>query len=235
MARDEQEEEREFLADLEARTGRDLAQWMAAITAQGFADKNETIDWLRAQGIPFARASWLERIHSNGGRPIYLHQPPKAAGEGKPLQPAKPARARHGPPDAEPARDRRSRQAAGGRQGLSAALPAARGRDPRCGARPRRHAEGQPTSRSAHPASSPPSRCTRPSCGSAWIWATGPSICRCRSPGMRGPGPAISHMVVLTDARQVNAELLNLNQSGKQASQRLKHGRSVTISRHEND
>ena len=45
---------------------------MAAITAQGFADKNETIDWLRAQGFPFARASWLERIHSNGGRPIYM-------------------------------------------------------------------------------------------------------------------------------------------------------------------
>jgi hypothetical protein len=27
---------------------------------------------------------------------------------------------------------------------------------------------------------------------------------------MRGPGPAISRMVVLTDARQVNADLLNL-------------------------
>jgi len=27
---------------------------------------------------------------------------------------------------------------------------------------------------------------------------------------MRGPGPAISHMVVLTDARQVNADLLSL-------------------------
>jgi hypothetical protein len=49
-----------------------------AIAAQGFADKNETIDWLRAQGFPFARASWLERIHSNGGRPIYMDQPAKA-------------------------------------------------------------------------------------------------------------------------------------------------------------
>src|SRR5436190_23372792 len=86
MARDEKEEEREFLADLEARTGRDLAAWMEAITAERFADKNETIDWLRAQGIPFARASWLERIHSNGGPPIYLHaQPSEAASEAKPL------------------------------------------------------------------------------------------------------------------------------------------------------
>lgn len=71
MPGDERTQEREFLADLKARTGRDLDQWMAEITAQGFVDKNQTIDWLRAQGFPFARASWLERIHSNGGRPIY--------------------------------------------------------------------------------------------------------------------------------------------------------------------
>jgi len=71
MARDE-EEEREFLAELKARSGRDLAEWMAAISAQGFTDKNHVIDWLRAQGFPFARASWLERIHNNGGKPIYL-------------------------------------------------------------------------------------------------------------------------------------------------------------------
>src|SRR5215467_6370286 len=88
MARDEEAEEQEFLADLQTRTGRDLAQWMAAIAAQSFSDKNEVIDWLRAQGIPFARASWLERIHSNGGRPIYLQQPGKPSEEGKPQAPA---------------------------------------------------------------------------------------------------------------------------------------------------
>src|SRR6185503_8832093 len=81
MAGDEQEEEREFLAELKARSGQDLAQWMAAIAARGFADKNETIDWLRVQGFPFARASWLERIHSNGGKPIYMDEPPQPAAE----------------------------------------------------------------------------------------------------------------------------------------------------------
>ena len=94
MAGDEQEEEREFLAELKARSGQDLAQWMAAIAAQGFADKNETIDWLRAQGFAFARASWLERIHSNGGRPIYMDQPPKPAPEPKPVPPARAPSAR---------------------------------------------------------------------------------------------------------------------------------------------
>src|SRR5262245_66464997 len=95
MARDEEAEEREFLADLQTRTGRDLAQWIAAIAAQNFSDKNEVIDWLRAQGIPFARASWLERIHSNGGRPIYLQQPgqPGAAGKPQPAAPKAPPRA----------------------------------------------------------------------------------------------------------------------------------------------
>jgi hypothetical protein len=76
MANDEREEEREFLAGLKARTGRDLAEWMAAIAARGFQDKNEIIDWLRNEGFPFARASWLERIHRNGGKPIHAGAPP---------------------------------------------------------------------------------------------------------------------------------------------------------------
>src|SRR5262245_51167439 len=79
MANGEHEEEREFLAGLKARTGRDLAEWMAAIAAQGFQDRNEIIDWLRTQGLPFARASWLERIHRNGGKPIHAASAPPGA------------------------------------------------------------------------------------------------------------------------------------------------------------
>jgi hypothetical protein len=92
MARDEREEEQEFLADLQARTGRSLTEWMTAISAQAFSDKNQTIDWLRREGFPFARASWLERIHSNGGRPIYEHAPPRKSEPEPPATPAKPAR-----------------------------------------------------------------------------------------------------------------------------------------------
>ncbi|PPD07543.1 MAG: hypothetical protein CTY28_08670 [Hyphomicrobium sp.] len=72
MAVDYAEKEREFLESLEADTGRDLAQWMSAIAATGLTDRNAIIDWLRLQGFLFARASWMERIHHNGGRPIYL-------------------------------------------------------------------------------------------------------------------------------------------------------------------
>lgn len=72
MSTDWVEKEREFLSNLKADTGRDLAEWLAAIRAQNLPHRNDIIDWLRQQGFPFSRASWLERIHNNGGRPIYL-------------------------------------------------------------------------------------------------------------------------------------------------------------------
>ncbi len=96
MAVDYAKREREFLESLEQDTGRDLAQWMSAIAATGLTDRNAIIDWLRQQGFLFARASWMERIHHNGGRPIYLDAaaigggPPMAA---KPATPVAPARA----------------------------------------------------------------------------------------------------------------------------------------------
>lgn len=71
VATDYAEMEREFLAGLEADTGRDLAQWMTLIDSQRLAHRNDIIDWLRQQGFQFSWASWLERIHHNGGRPIY--------------------------------------------------------------------------------------------------------------------------------------------------------------------
>jgi hypothetical protein len=205
MARDEEEEEREFLADLEVRTGRDLAQWMAAITAQGFADKNEAIDWLRAQGIPFARASWLERIHSNGGRPIYLHQPPKAPSEAK-AQPRNPAPAPRAPTQREIA-------------DLDKLLAAGKGYRPL-------YQLLEAEIRSAVPALVITPKATYISLGAPREFAAvslhatelrlGLDLgdrafdAQLQKTKLKGAGPAISHMLVLTDARQVNAELLNL-------------------------
>lgn len=68
---DWREKEREFLTSLKADTGRDLGEWMRVIAAQNLPHRNDIIDWLRQQGFPFSRASWLERIHHNQGRPIY--------------------------------------------------------------------------------------------------------------------------------------------------------------------
>lgn len=76
MSTDYEDKEREFLSYLKADTGRDLAEWMVAITEAGLGHRNDVIDWLRQQGFIFARASWLERIHHGGGRPIYLNEVP---------------------------------------------------------------------------------------------------------------------------------------------------------------
>lgn len=71
MSIDYGEKERQFLATLKADTGRSLDEWMAAIGAAGLTHRNDIIDWLRREGFMFSKASWIERIHNNGGRPIY--------------------------------------------------------------------------------------------------------------------------------------------------------------------
>ncbi len=71
MAKDYAEIEQEFIAGLKGQTGKTLAEWMTLISGKAFANKNETIDWLRLQGFAFNWASWLERIHANGGAPLY--------------------------------------------------------------------------------------------------------------------------------------------------------------------
>lgn len=68
-------EERNLLQGIPGLTGRDIAGWMALIDAQSFIDKNDTIDFLRGFGFPFAWASWLERVHANGGRPLFGPEP----------------------------------------------------------------------------------------------------------------------------------------------------------------
>ena len=71
MAIDYREKEREFLDGLEEATGRGLDGWMTAIGAANLAHRNDVIDWLRQQGFMFSKASWLERVYHNGGKPIY--------------------------------------------------------------------------------------------------------------------------------------------------------------------
>ena len=79
MATDFGEKEREFIEGLKENTGRDLDEWMRAISAAGLPHRNDIIDWLRHEGLMFSKASWLERIHHNGGKPIYAGIPKDAA------------------------------------------------------------------------------------------------------------------------------------------------------------
>ena len=79
MATDFGEKEREFIDGLKENTGRDLGEWMQAISEAGLGHRNDIIDWLRHKGLMFSKASWLERIHHNGGKPIYAGVPMEAA------------------------------------------------------------------------------------------------------------------------------------------------------------
>jgi len=212
MTRNEQEQERELLADLEARTGRDLATWMALISAQGFADKNETIDWLRGEGLPFARASWLERIHSNGGRPIYGEPPTASTSRAKPSPPPKPPPLARQPTAREVAELEKLLSAGKGYRPLyhlleseiRNALP-----DLAVSAKQGYVSLGCPREFAAVTLSATELRLGL----DLGEQAFDAYVQKAR---MRGPGPAISHMLVLTDARQVNADLLNLIKAANQ-------------------
>ena len=79
MATDYGEKERAFIDGLKENTGRDLAEWMQSIASSGQLQRNDIIDWLRHKGLMFSKASWLERIHHNGGKPIYADAPKESA------------------------------------------------------------------------------------------------------------------------------------------------------------
>ncbi|HWB44898.1 MAG TPA: DUF5655 domain-containing protein [Hyphomicrobiaceae bacterium] len=205
MPRSEQEEEQEFLADLKARSGRDLAEWMAAIGAMGFTDKNQTIDWLRTQGFPFARASWLERIHSNGGRPIY------AESVSRPESPPPAERPKPKPRNPE----REAREAAQ----MDKLLAAAKGYRPLYHLLETRIRQALPaavvTPKAAYVSIGAPREFAAVTLHATEVrlgLALGdhpfdPQLQKAR---MKGVGASITHMLLLTDARQVNDDLLAL-------------------------
>ena len=204
MSADEREEEQRFLGELKARSGHDLADWMAAITAQGFADKNDTIDWLRAQGFPFARASWLERIHTNGGKPIYSDDTPTP-----PITAPRPQ------PERPKARELSPKETAA----LETLVAAAKGYRPLyqlLEAEVRRALPGVTIAPKAGYISIGAPR----EFAAVTLHATEvrlgldlgehPFDAQLQRSKLKGPGRGITHMAVLTDARQVNADLMAL-------------------------
>ena len=85
MGTDYAGKERAFIAGLEAGTGRGLTSWLAAIAQTGLTDRNDIIDWLRQNRFTFDNASWIERIHHNGGRLVYAEDGERPAAGPPPL------------------------------------------------------------------------------------------------------------------------------------------------------
>lgn len=83
MSIDYAKKERAFLAGLKDNTGHALDEWLDMIAHEQLSERNDIIDWLRHNGFTFSRASWLERIHHNGGVPIYADDagPDETAGK----------------------------------------------------------------------------------------------------------------------------------------------------------
>ncbi len=227
MAREEEEDEREFLAGLKARTGADLAEWMAAIAARGFADKNEVIDWLREQGFAFARASWLERIHRNGGKPIYAGDvttaPPTQAAlaASEPEQPPSPSAASPAPAPQrpKPGRPAATETAAPDPAALEKLITAAKGYRPLYHLLAAEIEKAVPglaiLPRSGYVSFSAPAEFAALTLHATELrlgldLGNRPFDDKLQKSKLRGPGPAITHMLVLTDARQVNDDLISL-------------------------
>jgi hypothetical protein len=232
MAIDYGEKERIFIDGLKEATGRDLSEWMAAITAQELTQRNDIIDWLRRNGFMFSKASWLERIHHNGGRPIYadaakakprVRRPRRDPGETRTPHPAAgvpfPANDTEASPPSPPAS---ASAPAAASDALAEVLAKARAYRPLAqhviarikSVRPAARFEPRETSVAiADP-------------GTFAILGIGPKELRLHlalgehaagdrlkkgAPGGGlGKGEPLSHMLVLTDARQVDQHLLDL-------------------------
>jgi hypothetical protein len=212
MARDEREEEREFLEGLKVRTGRELGEWMAAISEQEFKDKNETIDWLREQGLPFARASWLERIHRNGGRPIYADNAPRESEPRRPAQEAAVPRVQSNPakPQQPPSADDAAslEKLLAGAKGYRLLYTFLEGEVRKV------VPELTVAPKAGYVSFSAPAEFAAVTLHATEV-RLGLDLGE-RSPDglyqrakLKGPGSNITHMVVLSDARQVNEELLS--------------------------
>jgi len=64
--------EKEFMDELEKRSGRNLSAWLKTIDSFPSKKRNEVIAWLKSEhGFGHMDASLLAGIHANGGKPIY--------------------------------------------------------------------------------------------------------------------------------------------------------------------
>jgi hypothetical protein len=217
MAIDYGEKERAFIDGLKENSGRGLAEWMAAISAEHLPHRNDIIDWLRRQGFMFSKASWLERIHHNGGKPIYADaaKPYPRASVRRREKRASPASPQPQPPAAAP-------EPAPITGDIETLLTKAKAYRPLAlyligqirAARPR----ASLTPSATFIAFADPNEFARLGIGAKELrlhlalgnHPTGESLKKGAAGGGLGKDDALSHMLVLTDARQIDARLLDL-------------------------
>jgi hypothetical protein len=230
MATDFGEKEREFIDGLKENTGRDLGEWMQAISEAGLGHRNDIIDWLRHKGLMFSKASWLERIHHNGGKPIYAGVPKDAAPRRPalrrreaPVAPLAPSQSSEPPPRAPaPAAPPAPTAAPSAGGDVDALLAKAKAYRPLA-----QHVLAK--IKSVNPAAQISARESAVAIGGPSPFAVlgitakelrlhlalgehpfDEVVKKGQAGGGLGKGEALSHMLVLTDARQIDARFIDL-------------------------
>jgi hypothetical protein len=230
MATDFGEKEREFIDGLKENTGRDLGEWMQAISEAGLGHRNDIIDWLRHKGLMFSKASWLERIHHNGGKPIYAGVPKDAAPRRPalrrreaPVAPLAPSQSSEPPPRAPaPAAPPAPPAAPSAGGDVDALLAKAKAYRPLA-----QHVLAK--IKSVNPAAQISARESAVAIGGPSPFAVlgitakelrlhlalgehpfDEVVKKGQAGGGLGKGEALSHMLVLTDARQIDARFIDL-------------------------
>jgi hypothetical protein len=75
MAKDSQRLEQEFIATVQAKTGKDLNEWMAVIGKSGLDKPNAILKWLKDEHkLNHMQANFLSGIYLNGGSPVYDYE-----------------------------------------------------------------------------------------------------------------------------------------------------------------
>ncbi len=75
MAKESERLEREFIASVQEKTGKDLVEWMSIIRGSGESKPNAILNWLKqTHNLNHMQANFLSGIYLNDGQPVFDHQ-----------------------------------------------------------------------------------------------------------------------------------------------------------------
>jgi hypothetical protein len=75
MAKESERLEREFIASVREKTGKELDEWMNVIGSSGESKPNAILNWLKqTHNLNHMQANFLSGIYLNDGKPVFDHQ-----------------------------------------------------------------------------------------------------------------------------------------------------------------
>ena len=75
MAKESQRLEQEFIASAQAKTGKDVPEWMKVIASSGLDKPNAILNWLKTDhSLNHMQANFLAGMYLNGGKPVFDYE-----------------------------------------------------------------------------------------------------------------------------------------------------------------